>query len=1152
MLFNATHPEETRVGIVDGQKLIDIDIETAGREARKSNIYKGVVTRIEPSLEACFVDYGEERHGFLPFKEISRSYFAEGVDVRMATIKEAIREGQELIVQVEKEERGNKGAALTTFISLAGRYLVLMPNNPRAGGVSRRIEGEERQELREAMDKLDIPSGMSTIARTAGIGRTTEELQWDLNYLLKLWNAIVDAARPQYEYVTEENGRKVRTVSSEPTKNGRSGKCLNPAPFLIVEESNLVVRAIRDYFQPEIGEILVDTNEIYEQARQFMANVMPDMVDRVKRYRDDIPLFTRFQIEQQIETAYSRTVPLPSGGAIVIDHTEALVAIDVNSARATRGADIEDTAFRTNCEAADEVARQMRLRDLGGLIVIDFIDMAESKNQRAVEQRLKDAIRYDRARVQTAKISRFGLMELSRQRLRPALSEGSHITCPRCNGVGVIRDTESCAIQVLRILQEEAMKEGTGAVQAQVPVDVATFLLNEKRNDITKLEARHRVPIVLIPNTYLETPHYHIERIRQDDERLDTHVPSFDLAEEIETTADDPYAQKSQEEKPQRPKQVPVIKNLIERDPAPVHQAEAPKEEKREKPEAGKMKQMTPVTPQKSLFQRIIAFFTGSGDAEKKAEEKPQQKPAEKTEEKRRTRGGRNDRRTRSGRTRTERTDRLERAERGDRSEKTERSERPERAERTERADRTERTPRTERAERSDRDDRRQQRRTEEEAARPNEDIATLTAESLPDAASQTEVEAPVFTVEAESGDEERRSRRRRSRRRPQEDEAQADRIPEAEETQEGAAAPQPALAEVISLDEGIVEGDKAAEQSEAREEADEDGARRRRPRRRRRSGRGAEAQEGAEVQSAQPAEPQGLAAEVAQQPVWTPAAEPLVQIETKSAVSQAVEGAFAGAQTEGNAHDGERRRSRRSRKPRTEAQADRIPEAKETKEGAAAPSPVLAEVISLDEGIVEGDKAADRAEVREEEKSSAPQHEAPETTGKAEAVKAPEPEEKLIQIETRKTPEAAPEAPTPEAVPESAPATAPEAPAEAVAPQAEAPAAAEEEPQAEHPALAGSIADGLEENLRSAGLVQVHTAKPSAATGYEPVVQPGRVIEHAAAEAEEGPLTQVHTKPELCRPVDYAPVIQPGRKVESSTEADEAEALVQVETKKN
>ena len=451
MLFNATHAEETRVGIVDGQRLVDIDIETAGREARKSNIYKGIITRIEPSLEACFVNYGEERHGFLPFKEISRAYFKEGVDVRTCTIREAVEEGQEIIVQVEKEERGNKGAALTTFISLAGRYLVLMPNNPRGGGVSRRIEGEERQELRATMESLKCPSGMSMIARTAGIGRSAEELQWDLNYLLKLWEAIAEAAKPQYELVTEENGRKTTQLVDTPVVNGRPLKRANPAPFLIVEESNLVVRAIRDYFQPEIGEILVDTDEIYEQARQFMAHVMPDMINRVKRYNEDIPLFTRFQIEHQIESAYSRTVPLPSGGAIVIDHTEALVAIDVNSARSTRGADIEETAFRTNCEAADEVARQMRLRDLGGLIVIDFIDMLDAKNQRAVEQRLKDALHYDRARVQMAKISRFGLMELSRQRLRPSLSEGSHVTCPRCNGVGVIRDTESCAIQVLRV-----------------------------------------------------------------------------------------------------------------------------------------------------------------------------------------------------------------------------------------------------------------------------------------------------------------------------------------------------------------------------------------------------------------------------------------------------------------------------------------------------------------------------------------------------------------------------------------------------------------------------------------------------------------------------------------------------------------------------
>mgnify|MGYP002964403761 FL=1 len=345
MLFNATHAEETRVGIVDGQKLIDIDIETVGREARKSNIYKGVVTRIEPSLEACFVNYGEERHGFLPFKEISRAYFKEGVDVRSASIREAITEGQELIVQVEKEERGNKGAALTTFISLAGRYLVLMPNNPRGGGVSRRIEGEERQELREAMEKLDLPGGMSTIARTAGIGRTTEELQWDLNYLLKLWEAISEAAAPQYELVREENGRRTTQLVKTSVVEGRPLRRANPPPFLIVEESNLVVRAIRDYFQPDIGEVLVDTDEIYEQARQFMSHVMPDMVGRVKRYREDIPLFTRFQIEHQIETAYSRTVPLPSGGAIVIDHTEALVAVDVNSARATRGADIEAVSY---------------------------------------------------------------------------------------------------------------------------------------------------------------------------------------------------------------------------------------------------------------------------------------------------------------------------------------------------------------------------------------------------------------------------------------------------------------------------------------------------------------------------------------------------------------------------------------------------------------------------------------------------------------------------------------------------------------------------------------------------------------------------------------------------------------------------------------
>ena len=654
MLFNATHAEETRVGIVDGQKLIDIDIETAGREQKKSNIYKGIITRIEPSLEACFVDYGEERHGFLPFKEVSRQYFKEGVDVRSATIRDALTEGQELIVQVEKEERGNKGAALTTFISLAGRYLVLMPNNPRGGGVSRRIEGEERQELRETMDRLRLPSGMSLIARTAGIGRTVDELQWDLNYLLKLWEAISDAATPQYELTVQKDGKSFTKYVTESTgPRGEPLRRANPAPFLIVEESNLVIRAIRDYFQPEIGEILVDTDDIYDQARQFMAHVMPDMVGRVKRYREDTPLFSRFQIEHQIETAYSRTVPLPSGGAIVIDHTEALVAVDVNSARATRGADIEETAFRTNCEAADEVARQMRLRDLGGLIVIDFIDMNDPKNQRAVEQRLKDALKYDRARVQMAKISRFGLMELSRQRLRPALAEGNHVTCPRCNGVGVIRDTESCALQILRILEEEAMKEGTGAVHAQVPVDVASFLLNEKRHDISQIEARHRLPIVLIPNKFLETPHYHIERLRYDDERLDDEIASYKRAEEIQPddVMADPYRVKKPEEKPAAKRQEPVIRNFMPEAPAPEHnEADRLLNQKAEKKAAREeaLKRAQEAS-QPGLITRLINFLFG------KKEETAPVADEKKSRGERRTRRNPRDRREKDASRRTRR-----------------------------------------------------------------------------------------------------------------------------------------------------------------------------------------------------------------------------------------------------------------------------------------------------------------------------------------------------------------------------------------------------------------------------------------------------------------------------------------------------------------
>lgn len=571
MLFNATQAEELRVAIVDGQKLVDLDIESAGKEQRKSNIYKGIITRIEPSLEAAFVDYGTDRHGFLPFKEISRVNFnpAEGVDVSRARIQDVLKEGQELIVQVEKDERGNKGAALTTFISLAGRYLVLMPNNPRGGGVSRRIEGEERNELRDTMAQLDVPAGMSIIARTAGIGRTYEELQWDLNYLMQLWRAIESAAK------------------------------LQTGAFLIYQEGSLVIRAIRDYFQPDIGEILIDTELIYDQAVQFMSHVMPQNVVKVKLYKDDVPLFSRFQIEHQIETAFAREVALPSGGAIVIDHTEALVSVDVNSARATRGSDIEETAFRTNLEAADEIARQLRLRDLGGLVVIDFIDMESTRNQREVENRLRDALRYDRARVQTGKISRFGLLELSRQRLQPSLGETSHIPCPRCHGTGHIRGTESSALHILRILQEEAMKENSAAIRAQVPVDVATFLLNEKRAEIHTIESRFKVDIVLVPNIHLETPHYSIQRLRHDEVGEDDVLPSYQMVEMPPETVEEKSA--GAEIKPQR--QIAAVRGITPEQPAPVIA---------EKPQ-----------PQTTSWLGKVKQFFGFGSDTDKDEEKP-------------------------------------------------------------------------------------------------------------------------------------------------------------------------------------------------------------------------------------------------------------------------------------------------------------------------------------------------------------------------------------------------------------------------------------------------------------------------------------------------------------------------------------------------
>jgi ribonuclease E len=537
MLFNATQPEELRVALVDGQRLYDLDIETSTREQKKSNIYKGKITRIESSLEAAFVDYGSERHGFLPFKEISRSYFNPAqANIPGRGIKELLREGQEIMVQVEKEERGTKGAALTTFISLAGRYLVLMPNNPRAGGVSRRIEGEERSELRDVMNALQVPEGMGMIVRTAGLGKSAEELQWDLDYLVRLWQAIEEA-------------------SAQP----------RPAPYLIHQESNVVIRAIRDYLRKDISEILIDDPKVYNEAVEFMQHVMPHNLHRVKLYQDSIPLFTRFQIESQIESAFRRDVRLPSGGSIVIDRTEALVSIDINSARATRGGDIEETALNTNLEAADEVACQLRLRDLGGLIVIDFIDMTPARNQRLVEDRLKEALKADRARVQVGRISRFGLLEMSRQRIRSSLGETSQIVCPRCNGQGTIRGVESSALSLLRIIEEEAMKESTGRVEVQLPVNVATFLLNEKRDAVSAIEKRHEISIVLVPNTDLITPNYELKRIRAEDMPSEEAAkPSYELATPIEEATEmmAPVQKAAVEE--------PAVRGIVPPAPMPV------------------------------------------------------------------------------------------------------------------------------------------------------------------------------------------------------------------------------------------------------------------------------------------------------------------------------------------------------------------------------------------------------------------------------------------------------------------------------------------------------------------------------------------------------------------------------------------------------
>ena len=577
ILVNATQQEELRVAMVDGQKLYDLDIEVPSREQKKANIYKAVVTRVEPSLEAVFVNYGVERHGFLPFKEISKTYFKDHNTPpgERPAIKALISEGQELVVQVEREERGNKGAALTTFISLAGRYLVLMPNNPRAGGVSRRIEGDDRKEVREALNQVTIPDGMGAIVRTAGVGRSSEELTWDMEYLQKIWHAIQEASTKKNE------------------------------PFLIYQESNAMIRALRDHFRNDINEIIVDDKNVFQDAHNFLQQVMPNNLRKLKLYEDHVPLFNRYQIEAQIESAFQREVSLPSGGAIVIDHTEALLSIDINSARATKGSDIEQTALNTNLEASDEIARQLRLRDLGGLIVIDYIDMLSNKNQREVENRLREAVKVDRARIQIGRISRFGLLEMSRQRLRPSLGESSQIVCPRCIGQGTIRTSESLALAILRLLEEEAMKDKTSKVIAKVPVDVGTFLLNEKRFSLQEIEARHKIDLIIVPQAMFETPAFTVQRVRADETETEG-KSSYELADIEESTVELTTTTRREIEQP-----AVTSVNIEASTPMPT-------ETKPKKPSK-------PSSP--GLLRRLFGWLFGSGD--KKESKKSNQRPTD-------------------------------------------------------------------------------------------------------------------------------------------------------------------------------------------------------------------------------------------------------------------------------------------------------------------------------------------------------------------------------------------------------------------------------------------------------------------------------------------------------------------------------------------
>ncbi|MEZ9002611.1 ribonuclease E [Vibrio splendidus] len=776
MLINATQKEELRVALVDGQRLFDLDIESPGHESKKANIYKGRITRIEPSLEAAFVDYGAERHGFLPLKEIAREYFPEGYTYQgRPSIKEVLREGQEVIVQVEKEERGSKGAALTTFISLAGSYLVLMPNNPRAGGISRRIEGDERTQLKAALSTLELPQGMGLIVRTAGVGKSAEELEWDLNVLLNHWGAIKQASDS------------------------------NAAPFLIHQESNVIVRAIRDYLRRDIGEILIDSNTIFERAQAHIQLIRPDFMNRVKKYDGEVPLFSHYQIESQIESAFQREVRLPSGGSIVIDPTEALTSIDINSARATKGSDIEETALNTNLEAADEIARQLRLRDLGGLVVIDFIDMTPVRHQREVESRLRDAVRLDRARVQIGRISRFGLLEMSRQRLSPSLAEASHHICPRCTGTGVVRDNESLALSVLRLIEEEALKDNTAQVLAVVPVPIASYLLNEKRRSVNHIEKNQEVKITVVPNSDMETPHFEVIRVREGEE---FDLLSYLLPTKLEALKE--AESKEPVEQTIRPKKIeePALKGFA----APAQSAPTPAPA----PKAVEEKKVEPAATQEPsligrFFKAIGSFLFGSStQEEKKEEEKQEEKPKNNRNNGNRQRRDRNDNRRRN-----QRGDRSEqRNERGDnrnenrdnkRRRKPVRDEKPE--EQKEAAPQQTRQPRKPKQDRRNKPRDEQKQQEEQVPSKLAEEGLQLAAEAQAD-----KPEAPKAKPEAKAVKiKERRQRRKLNKLvRVKDQQAQA----EADNNADNASKEQ--KAQTANHEQAVAQEQKVVEQVEA------------------------------------------------------------------------------------------------------------------------------------------------------------------------------------------------------------------------------------------------------------------------------------------------------------------------------------------------